>query len=104
VEKRISFKMKDHIFIDPPEPRKMRILDFYKLKWICISIIFVSISIIFQYIQDPTTLTTIGFFNKVIVENVSPVISVASSLIAAVVISPIVEFEWVLVKEILKKF
>jgi hypothetical protein len=95
--------MKDHTFIDPPEPKKIKIRDFYHLKWICISIIFVIISIIFQYIQDPTTLTTIGFFNRVFVENVSPVISVASSLIAAVVISPIVEFEWMLIKEILKK-
>jgi hypothetical protein len=68
-----------------------------------ISVWFVGVLIIVQYIQDPTTLTTIGFFNAVFVENVSPVVSVVSSLIAAIVISPIVEFEWMLVKEILKK-
>jgi hypothetical protein len=95
--------LKDHIFIDPPEPRKIKIRDFYHLKWVGISVGFVITSIVFQYIQDPTTLTTIGFFNTVFVDNVSPVISVASSLIAAVVISPIVEFEWTLVKEIFKK-
>jgi len=98
----MGFK-KDHVFIDPPEPKKLRIRDFYNLKWILISIGIVSIFTIFQYIQDPTTLGTVGFFNTILIENVSPVISVGSSLIAAVVISPIVEFEWMLVKEILKR-
>jgi len=98
----MNFK-KDRIFIDPPEPKKLRIIDFYHLEWILISIGIVSVSIILQYIQDPTTLTAIGFFDTTLIENVSPVISVGSSLIAAVVISPIVEFEWMLVKEILKR-
>jgi hypothetical protein len=95
--------MKDLVFIDPPEPKKSRIRDFYHLKWVLISIGIVSISTIFQYIQDPTTLTTIGFFYTTLIENVSPVISVASSIIAAIIISPIVEFEWILIKEILKR-
>lgn len=95
--------MRDRIFIDPPEPKKLRTRDFYHLKWVLISIGIVSISTIFQYIQDPTTLTTIGFFDTTLIENVSPVISVASSIIAAIIISPIVEFEWILIKEILKR-
>jgi hypothetical protein len=95
--------MKDRVFIDPPEPKKLRIRDFYHLKWILISIGIVSVSTILQYIQDPLTLTTIGFFDTTLIENVSPVISVTSSIIAAIIISPIVEFEWMLIKEILKR-
>lgn len=95
--------MKDRVFIDPPEPKKLRIRDFYHLKWILISIGIVSVSTILQYIQDPLTLTTIGFFDTTLIENVSPVISVTSSIIAAIIISPVVEFEWMLVKEILKR-
>ena len=95
--------MKDHVFIDPPDPKKLRIRDFYHLEWILISIGIVSVSTILQYIQDPATLITIEFFNITLIENVSPIISVASSIIAAIIISPIVEFEWMLLKEILKK-
>ena len=51
--------MKDRVFIDPPEPKKLRIRDFYHLEWILISIGIVSVSTILQYIQDPATLTTI---------------------------------------------
>jgi hypothetical protein len=95
--------MKDRVFIDPPEPKKLRIRDFYHLKWILISIGIVSVSTILQYIQDPATIGIVGFFNITLIENVSPIISVASSIIAAIIISPIVEFEWMLLKEILKK-
>ena len=95
--------MKDRVFIDPPDPKKLRVGDFYHLKWILISIGIVSISIIIQYFQDPATIGIVGFFNITLIENVSPIISVASSIIAAIIISPIVEFEWMLLKEILKK-
>ena len=94
--------MKDRVFIDPPEPKKLRIRDFYHLKWILISIGIVSVSTILQYIQDPATIGIVGFFNITLIENVSPIISIGSSLIVAILISPIVEFEWILVKEILK--
>ncbi len=95
--------MKPHIFIDPTETKKFGIRDFYHLKWILVSIGMVSIMIAIQYLQEPASLTTVGFLNTTLIENVSPTISIGSSLIVAVVISPIVEFEWMLVKEMFKR-
>ena len=81
----------NHTFNDP-QPFKYR--DLYKSKWILVSLILCSALNVFQYLLDPTSITIVGFFNIPIFTNVSPVISIGSSLITAVIISPIIEFEW----------
>ena len=81
----------NHTFNDP---QPFKYCDLYKPKWILVSLILVIVLNIFQYFQDPTSITTVGFFDTPIFTNVSPVISIGSSLIAAVIISPIIEFEW----------
>ena len=83
---------KPNYTFNDPQPFKYR--DLYKPKWILVSLILVIILNIFQYFQDPTSITTVGFFDTPIFTSVSPVISIASSLVAAVIISPIIEFEW----------